>query len=82
MKAARWPHTDCFREIDINLCSTGREAGSQISPEAVSQVNGPWGANSINTGKVVLSLSKLTVAHIPRVSSWTRQMCWLRKSLI
>lgn len=32
----------------------------RVSPEAVSQVNQPWEASSINTGKVVLLPSKLT----------------------
>lgn len=66
VKATCWSHTEGFQRYTSVCAGVRREGGNQVSPEAVSQVNQPWEANSINTGKVVLSPSQLLWFIFPK----------------
>lgn len=71
VKATCWSHTEGFQRYTSVCVGVRGEGGNQVSPEAVSQVNQPWEANSINTGKVVLSPSKLLQFLFHEFPSWT-----------
>ena len=53
-----------YTSVCVALGRGGGRGRDQVSPEAVSQVNQPWEANSIHTGKVVLPPAKLAWAPI------------------